>query len=144
MTKRYVKTEYDGRPFITAGKVYEVTKWDIYEQGGESSFSFTDDENDVVNCDFPGSDWVLKGFHWIECDAVGNPINDDASVLDDLIHAAEPIVAFLDKALSDFTPDYAERKGPDHVIFGWNNAELRLGDLLALRDALAKARGETK
>lgn len=58
--------------------------------------------------------------------------------------AAEPLVKFLDKALSEFTPDYAERKGPDHVIFGWNAADLRLGDLLALRAALAKARGETK
>lgn len=125
MTKRYVKTEYDGRSFITAGKVYEVNKWGVYEPAGGRSFSFTDDENEVVNCDFPRSDWVLNGHRWIECDADGTPVADAVNA--HLIAAAPDLYDAL------------------KLLRGCVSTVLTPFEATNAADAaLAKARGETK
>ena len=68
-TKRYVKTDYDERYYLTAGKVYEVTDWDF---DSLTSFNITDDAGDKIFCRLKGCDH-LGGGNWIECDADGEP-----------------------------------------------------------------------
>lgn len=69
---RYMKTEYDGYEFITAGKIYQVSRVDEF---GDNYI--IDDEGDEI---FPlhpqhGKCAYLEGKGtWIICDKEGNPL----------------------------------------------------------------------
>ena len=57
-----------------------------------------------------------------------------------LREALEPFVQFFVTARSGFSDSWEDRMGPDYSVFGWNGAELKLGDLQRARAALRSSR----
>lgn len=70
---RYVKTDYDGCPYITAGKVYEISKSKMFK----GFLCIKSDEGLEVFLTVKGNvkSFVNKNrIDWTECDAEGNEI----------------------------------------------------------------------
>jgi hypothetical protein len=104
--KRYVKTTYNGCPYITAGKVYEV------EDGSTrlSVYIVTCDDGDGTYTLLSGSS-NLRGRDWIECTADGTPIGDASDegalqeVLRELLDALEAVTNLADWGLDSKSED---------------------------------------
>lgn len=122
---RYVKTDYDGCKYITAGKVYEAFDWQKRNDFFVATFLLKDDDdelNELSLCVCPD----LLDNDWIECTADGTPLsevdaakpNTDANwealtsdVMEAFGEAFQEQPDYLDKRLAQVIAEHLNQKG---------------------------------